>query len=403
MTKYPVSSLQISTAFVGFLLIGMASGAWGVLLPNVSAYYHVGRSVVGLLFFASATGYVLSALGTSLLTAKLGQRWYLVTGTVLLLLCCVSFSLKPPFMLALLIRLFQGMAGAMIETGFNVLLVALPNNTALLNTLHAFGGVGTLAGPLIASTLLAFGWGWNTAFLAWALLALLLLVGLLTLFLRSFNGIGNVEQREKKERSLLIVLKIPTIWFTTLFLLFYVGVEVSLGDWGYTFLTEHRGANVELAGGIMSGYWLGSILGRFILNFLIRRVHLSLSGQMSTCMIGIIFGLLMIWFIPNVIACAAAFFVVGTFLGPIYPSTVALLPDIVKGSLIESAMGFLLSMGILGGALFPWAAGTLAQYRGIGALAPYALSLTVVMLALWCVMRRGLQGSSQDSEKASAI
>lgn len=400
MTRSPVSRFQISTAFVGFLLLGMASGAWGVLLPNVSAFYHVGRSVVGLLFFASATGYVFSALGTSLLTAKLGQHWYLVTGTALLLLCCVSFSLQPPFLLALLIRLLQGMAGAMLETGFNVLLVALPNNIALLNTLHAFGGVGTLAGPLIASTLLAFGWGWNIAFLVWALLALLLLIGLLTLFPYSFHGAQNVEQRGKKERSLLIVLKIPMIWFTTLFLLFSVGVEVSLGDWGYTFLTEQRGANVELAGGIMSGYWLGSILGRFILNFLIKRVHLSFSGQMNICLIGIIFGLLMIWFSPSVIACAAAFFVVGTFLGPISPSTVALLPDIVKRGLIESAMGFLLSMGILGGALFPWVAGTLAQDRGIGALAPYALSLTVVMLALWCAMRRGLPGSSPDSEKA---
>lgn len=356
--------------------------------------------MVGLLFFASSTGYVLSALGTSLLTAKLGQRWYLVTGTALLLLCCVSFSFKPPFLLALLIRLFQGMAGAMVETGFTVLLVTLPNKTALLNTLHAFGGVGTLAGPLIASTLLAFGWGWNTAFLVWALLALLLLIGLLTLFPRSFHSAQNVEQRGKKERSLLLVLKIPMVWFITLFLLFYVGVEVSLGDWGYTFLTEQRGASVELAGGIISGYWLGSILGRFILNFLIRRVHLSLWSQMNTCLIGIILGLLMIWFIPSVIACAAAFCVVGTFLGPMYPSTIARLSDIVKRGLLESAMGFLLSMGILGGALFPWVAGTLAQYRGIGALAPYALSLTIIMLALWCAMRRGLRGSSQDSEKA---
>ena len=215
MTTSPVSRFQISTARIGFLLIGMASGAWGVLLPDVSAYYHVGRSVVGLLFFASATG--------------------------------------------------------------------------------------------------------------------------------------------------------------------------------YAFLIEHRGANVELAGGIVSGYWLGSILGRFILNFLIRRVYLSFSGQMNTCLIGIISGLLMIWFIPSVIVCTAAFFMVGAFLGPVYPSTVALLPDIVKRGLIESAMGFLLSIGILGGALFPWVAGTLAQYRGIGSLAPYALSLTVVMLALWCAMRRGLQ------------
>ena len=81
MTTHAASRPQLSTAFFGFVLIGVASGAWGVLLPSLSAYYNVDKSVVGLLFFASAVGYFLSALGTGFLTAKLGQRWYLVTDT----------------------------------------------------------------------------------------------------------------------------------------------------------------------------------------------------------------------------------------------------------------------------------------------------------------------------------
>ncbi len=392
MITHAASRPQLGTAFFGFVLIGVASGAWGVLLPGLSAYYNVDKSVVGLLFFASAVGYFLSALGTGFLTAKLGQRWYLVTGTATFMLCCALLALKPTFALVLFIRLFQGMATGILEAGLNLFVAALPNNTALLNYLHAFYGVGALVGPLIASMVLALSWGWNTAILIWTFLALPLLIGLLALFRHQSSGAAHEGQTGEGENGLLAALKIPVVWFATLFLLFYVGVEVSLGSWGYTFLLENRHESDLLAGGIVSGYWLGLTLGRFILNNIAGRLRLGLSGLMYTCMGGIVLGILMIWLIPGVVASAVAFCLTGLSLGPIYPSTISLVPDIVPSRMVSSAIGFLVGLSILGVALFPWIAGTLAQYTGIWSLLPYSVGLTVIMLALWWTIRRGSQG-----------
>lgn len=363
-----------------------------MLLPSLSAYYNVDQSVVGLLFFASAAGYLLSAISTGFLIAKLGQRWYLVTGTATFLLCCLLLALKLPFALVLFIRLFQGMATGILETGLNLFVAALPNNTALLNSLHAFYGVGALVGPLIASTILALSWGWNTAFLTWMFLALPLLVGLLALFRHQSSGAAHEEQTGEGENRLLAALKLPVVWFAMLFLLFYVGVEVSLGSWGYTFLLENRHESDLLAGGIISGYWLGLTLGRFIINRIAERLGLGLSGLMYTCMGGIFLGILTAWLIPGVVASAVTFFLIGFSLGPIYPSTVALVPDIVPSRMVSSVMGFLIGLSILGVALFPWIAGTLAQYTGIWSLLPYSIGLTVTMLALWWTVRRRSQG-----------
>ena len=363
-----------------------------MLLPSVSAYYKVSPSVVGLLFIASATGYLLSALSTGLLIAKLGQRSYLLIGTTMFMLCCLLVALKPPFVLVLFIRLFQGMSIAIIEAGLNMFIATLPNNTSLLNYLHAFYGAGALLGPLIASTILALSFGWNVAFLTWTLLALPLLIGLLTLFSQSSSSPAHEEQTGRNNNGLRIALKIPKVWLATLFLLFYVGIEVSLGSWGYTFLLQNRNENGLLAGWIVSGYWLGLTLGRFILNNIAERLRLGLSRLMYTCMGGIILGILILWLIPGVVASAIAFFLIGTSLGPIYPSTVALLPNIVPSHLLSSAMGFLIGLSIVGVALFPWLAGALAQYTGIGSLLPYTVCLTGVMLALWWSMRRVSQG-----------
>src|SRR6185437_8439729 len=141
------------------------------------------------------------------------------------------------------------------------------------------------------------------------------------------------------------------------------------------------------AGWIVSGYWLGLTVGRFILNHLAERLRLGLSGLMYSCMGGIVLGIAIIWLIPGDVASAAAFFLIGASLGPIYPSTVGLLPNLVPNHLLSSAMGFLIGLSILGVAFFPWLAGTLAQYTDIWSLLPYTLGLTVVMLALWWAMK----------------
>ena len=77
MKTFSTQSLgaPIGLAFFGFVLIGLNSGANGVLLPSLSAFYHVGDAVIGLLFLVSSLGYFLSALGSGLLTERLGLRW----------------------------------------------------------------------------------------------------------------------------------------------------------------------------------------------------------------------------------------------------------------------------------------------------------------------------------------
>jgi fucose permease len=390
---------QLWTAFYGFVLIGVVSGAWGVLLPSLSTYYHLDQSVIGLLFFASAIGYFLSALSSGLLLTRFGLRWYLMGGAGLFLLCDLCIVIQPSFLLVLVIRLLQGMAVAIIEAGLNMFLARLPNNTTLLGFLHAFYGAGALVGPLIASAILALSWGWSNAFLIWALLTCPLLISLFMLFRHLPAGSAG-EQAAQGEHGLRAILKIPAVWVATLFLLFYVGIEVSLGNWGYTFLLTDRHENDLLAGWIVSGYWLGLTVGRFLLNAIAERLRLSLSGLMYLCLGSVILGVVIIWLFPGVIASAIAFFLIGTSLGPIYPSTVALLPGLVPAQVVASAMGFLIGISILGIALFPWIAGVLAQYVGFWSLLPYTVALALIALVLWWLLSRLPQRAASVEEEA---
>jgi fucose permease len=271
-----------------------------------------------------------------------------------------------------------------IETGFNVFITALPRHTTLLNYLHAFYGVGALVGPLIASAILALAWGWNSFYLFMLGLSLPLLLGLSTFF-RSPVSESLTQEGEAtgKENVLSTTLKLPIVWFAAIFLLVYVGVEVSLGNWTYSFLLEARQQGTVAAGWIVSGFWLGLTLGRFILQKLAERLGFGTKVLMYACLAGLGIGLVLVWLVPLGAMAAVGFCFIGFSLAPIYPLTVSIAPKLVPARLAASAIGLLVSVSIIGLALFPWIAGILAQFIGIWTLLPYTLGLTVVMLALW--------------------
>lgn len=383
-TVSPTLRLPVGLAFFGFVLSGMNDGVNGVLIPSLSTFYGVGDAVLGLLFFVTSFGYFLAALSSGLLTQRLGLRRVLLLGATTFLLGVLPFGLKLPFALLFPARLVLGLSIGMLETGLNIYITELPRSSLMLNYLHAFYGVGALIGPVTGTIILALQWGWNSVYLLLGGLDLLLLLGFSVLSRPiRFNSSVQEEKQSIAGNVLSATLKLPAVWLVTLFLLVYVGVEVSLGNWAYSFLLEDRHEGTVLAGWIVSGYWLGLTLGRFLLQNLAERLGLGTKGLMYTCIIVVGIGLLLIWFIPVKIMTVLAFCFIGFSLGPIYPLTVALTPQLVPAYLGPSAIGVLVSVSIIGLAVFPWIAGVLAQFLGIWTLLPYMLGLTLLLFALW--------------------
>lgn len=387
------SYLRMGLAFWGFVLIGASGGALGVLLPSMTAYYAVDNTTIGLLFFTSSIGYFLLAFMSGFLLEKLGLRIFLIVGALFFLFGTLTFAITPPFTLLLVTRFFFGVGVAILETGLNAYVLSLPRNTTLLNSLHAFYGAGGLVGPLVATAFLTAHLRWNDTFFLWTLLSLPLLLGFLFTFKTpsapsTAVSMGQKEQETTKTPALTAALKLPGVWLATLFLLFYVGIEVSAGNWSYTFLVEGQHQQIVLAGWIVSGFWLGLTLGRFFIAAWTERVGINTMRMIYGCIGGIFLGLLLVWLFPTSLGAALGFFCLGFALGPIYPTTVAIMPTLVPQRLVASAVGFLVSSSIIGLALFPWIAGILAQYLGIGSLLPYLAVLNVIIVFFWWILFR---------------
>ena len=183
----------------------------------------------------------------------------------------------------------------------------------------------------------------------------------------------------------MLALHQRVVWLAALFLLFYVGTEVSLGSWSFSFLTEERHGEILFSGWAVSGYWIGLTLGRLLLG----KVALRIGNRrlIEACLIGVVVGMLLVWFVPQMGVSAFALCLTGFSLGPIFPTTIALMSDTVPSRILSSAIGFLASLGSMGGALLPWIAGNLAQHFGLWTLLPYVIVLTAIMLILWVIIQ----------------
>ncbi len=185
---------------------------------------------------------------------------------------------------------------------------------------------------------------------------------------------------------LAAALRLRVVWVAAFFLLIYVGIEVSLASWSFSFLTEERHQDVTLSGLAVSGQWLGLTVGRLVLGKVAERI--GNRRLIQFCLVGVVVGVLLIWLVPVGLVMAAGLWIVGFSLGPIFPTTIAMMSGLVPARVLPSAIGFMASFGSMGAALMPAAVGALSERLGLWVLMPYAIVLAVLLLALWWALQR---------------
>lgn len=122
-----------------------------------------------------------------------------------------------------------------------------------------------MTGPLIASAIFASHLSWKTSYIILACIA-----ALNCLFI--WLSFRKVEMHEEEELDVqnpgdgtnadakpavrrgrfAQSVRLKFTWLCAFFLLFYVGIETTVGGWGYTFLTTARGGDTVQMGRVSS-------------------------------------------------------------------------------------------------------------------------------------------------------
>lgn len=169
----------------------------------------------------------------------------------------------------------------------------------------------------------------------------------------------------------------------SLFLTVYVGLEATVGGWGYTYLVDERSLAPLTAGYAVSGYWLGLTLGRFLISPAAARFRHTTEQMMAACLTGVVAATALTWLVPGTVAAGTGLLLLGFFLGPLFPTLMAVVPRLTTRRLVPTAIGVLNGLSVVGSAGLPWLAGAVAEDVGLWTLLPYALVLALAQALVW--------------------
>jgi fucose permease len=408
----------VPVSYLAFIFVGINAAVGGVLVLAQMNDYGVDRAVIGITFITGSAGFVLGSLHSGPLIHRLGMRIALLTGCATFILAALYLATRPPLVALLAVQLVTGYAAGILESILSAYIAAQPDATTLLNRLHAFFGVGALAGPVLATWIVGRT-AWTVVYLVLAVACVPLAVGFALACPRQLGAAGAATPAPAAPREpdapavrqgglLGIALRDRGVLVGAVMLAVYVGVELSVGNWAFSYLVQGRGLAQSLAGYAVSGYWLGLTAGRFLISPVATRLGATTSGLMYACLSGIaaattLLCLAPLGLAPSGIAAGATLALLGFFLGPVFPTTMAITPRITQARLAATAIGVMNAGSAVGGAALPWLAGAITQGAGIGMLFPFVLGLAALQFATWVpIARRIRTGQPADGTDMGA-
>ncbi|KAI9314968.1 major facilitator superfamily domain-containing protein [Dichotomocladium elegans] len=387
----------LATNFIS-IVCGINDGCIGALIPRLKEFYDIPNQTVSLLFLLNAFGYLISAFANGHIVHTFGQLNALYIGGTLLLCAYTIISLGLPFPVMATLMLFQGMGVALLDAGMNVFTTTVPKATLMLNILHAMYGVGAMTSPLISSMLLHFGVSWKAMYLVLALVSVFNMLLMFTCFRHIKMDSGSEEISEEHQKNILrVALVHPMTILCSLYILVYVGVEVTVGGWGLTFLKEGRHGNEAAMSNVVAAYWAALAVGRIVLGYLVEKFGEKPSITACTFFTCVTF--MVLWWISDVVIDAMALVTSGFLLGPMFPSTVSLVSKVLPRHLHPAAIGFIAATGAGGAAFFPFLTGQVSGHFGILSMPIVCLLMTITMQILWILVPSGKnEGRSSENQ-----
>ncbi|KAJ3505312.1 hypothetical protein NLJ89_g7483 [Agrocybe chaxingu] len=369
-------------------LVGWNDGSLGPLLPRIQEFYGVGFATVSWIFVVACTGSVIGALMNMPLTTKFGFGKMLVFASLFQTAAFFVQSLALPFPLFVLSFFSVGIGAAIQCAQANGFVATLKYQAELkMGFVHAAYGCGALFAPLFATPLSQTKY-WPCHYLISLGLSLINTVILALVFrfkdqdycLSQAGEIIPNKMEDTPDPTYRELLKLKVVHLLALFLLVYVGIEVTIGGWIVSFMLIIRNGGPS-SGYVASGFFGGLTLGRVALLWVNRKLGEIRAVYIYTVLV-ILFQLI-VWLVPSIYAGCISVFCIGVLLGPLYPIAMNHISRVLPRALVTGAIGWVAACGSSGSALLPFFTGAMASKYGIQSLQPYLVVMMVLMGVLW--------------------
>ncbi len=379
--------MLIPLAFIAFISLGLPDGLLGVAWPYVRESYDLPLDAAGLLVLSSTIGLTVSSFFNGWVSGKLGIGRLLAACSFVTALALVGYTIAPNWHSLVVASVAMGAAAGTIDPTVNGF-VATNYGPRLMQWLHASFGVGVTLGPIIMTLSLTLTSQWIVGY--WLLAMLQAALGIL-FWVTADRWNGSTPARSSQRSalptaSLLQALGAGRVQAGLLLFFIYTGMEVSVGLWTFSWLTETRQFSPTQAGIMVSTYWAAFTVGRITAGFATSFV--SADRILLGSSLIALSGTLLLFPANNTTTGIGAVVLIGLGYAPVYPSLMTVTRGRVGSDLFQHAMGLQVSAASLGVAVLPGLLGILSARYSLVMIPWFLLVLVVMFLFTYLNARR---------------
>ena len=375
-----MTAFLLAVIYLIFISLGLPDSLLGSGWPSMRAAFGVPSSWAGYVFMTIAFMTILSALFSPRLIRKVHTKWIVIVSILLTVLGLLGFSFCTRYWMLLLFAVPFGLGAGAIDASINHY-VATHYSSSVMNFLHCFYGVGAMISPVIMALALKLA-EWNQGYRWTALLQTgILLVVLISLPLWKQNEAADREEL-RDSAGIRESLKVPGVLPTLIAFFSYCAGEATCFLWTPSYFAETRtGLSEETVAAFGSLVFGGLMLGRLISGLISNRL-----GDRRLIRIGIaveLLGILLV-FLPaeSVLPAAVGFVVIGTGMGPVYPSIQHMAPTNFGTRHSAAVIGLQMASAYIGTTFMPMVFGHLQQALGIRVMPVYLLLFALLNLGM---------------------
>ena len=373
-------SLLLAVIYLIFMSLGLPDSLLGSGWPTMQVAFGVPSSYAGYVSMAISFMTIISALLSPRMIRRFHTKWIVIVSIALTIMGLIGFSFSTSYAMLFVFVIPYGLGAGAIDASVNHY-VANNYSGSVMSFLHCFYGVGAVISPNIMALALSKarwneGYRW-TAYIQFAIL----MICIFTLPFWKKNE-ADAETEDEAGAGIREALKVPGVILTLIAFFAYCSGEATCFLWTSSYFA---GTKEGLSDGLIASFgsliFGGLMLGRLISGFISDKLgdRLLIRIGIAVELIGIVMVMLPV---SHYLPAAIGFVIIGTGMGPVYPSIQHMAPENFGKRNSAAVIGLQMASAYVGSTFMPVIFGILQQNIGIGIMPVYLLIFAVLNIGL---------------------
>ncbi len=331
-----MATLLVIIIFVTYVGLGIPDSLFGSAWPAIYIDFDVPMSYANFVTGLMYMGTIISSLLSARLVNRFGTAIVTAISTALTAFAILGFSYSNNMLMLCLFSIPLGLGAGAIDNVLNNY-VALNYKATHVNFLHCSYGVGVTISPFLMSLALSKSNNWQGGYRTMFFFQLALTI-ICFLSLPVWKKVKEQKAEEDETRVVSIpeLLRIPIARASLLIYFGSCAIESVCLAWGSTFLVNSKGLTPEQGAEMITFYFVGMTMGRFLSGVLVNKFSpkiIIVIGELIT-LIAIV-----LTFASNSTLVGFGLFLIGLGNGPIFPNMTHLTPIHMGRDVSQSFIG----------------------------------------------------------------